>query len=118
VREDTERVKGMAAEAVGAPLTAVRRGRDYLLDTYSKERSQVSVDGIVGMGVAVVRTEWKVATDVLGAAMRWLTVEKQEMKQKKDQYVAKKKKSQGGSQGAQAVQAVQGGQGGQGNQGN
>jgi hypothetical protein len=100
VREDTQRVRGLAAEAAAAPLVAVRRGRDYLLETYSRERGEVPVNGLVGVGVAVVRTEWRVAADVLGAAMRWWAVGKAELKQKREQHVSKKKKGHGAAHGA------------------
>jgi hypothetical protein len=99
VREDTEKVKSLAVEVVGAPLSAVRRGRDYLLETYSKERGEVAVNGLVGFGVAVVRTEWRVTADVLAVAMRWWAVGEAEVKKKREQHVAKKKKH-GAGQGA------------------
>lgn len=68
-----------------------------MVGTYAKERGEVPVNGLVGVGVAVVRTEWRVAVDAVGVAMRWWAVGEAEVKGKREQHAAKKRKQHGGA---------------------
>jgi hypothetical protein len=83
VKDDAATVRGKAAEAAAAPWNVARRGRDYLRETYVRERGEVQTNGVVGLGVAVVRTEWRIAADFWTAALRWWAVEKKELDAKK-----------------------------------
>lgn len=99
VKEDTNTIYDTVKGYVFWPFQIAGSGRDYVLNTWSEEYNKTAKrnnrgTGVITLGMAVVSTEMKIASDALQYLADTLSDRKSEAKQKKDDLVsaAKQKK--------------------------
>jgi len=86
VKEETSALKEKVTSVAFFPLTLGVQGKDYVFSTYSDARQNTGVEEknlfskVVAEGKALLVTEYKIGSDVLGMLTSFLTAKKEEGK--------------------------------------